>query len=280
MKRILVASDLTQGSRNALNRASSIAAAAGAELRVVHVNPEREAGDASATARVWLRSSLNDIAGGRPGGESALSVRICRGDPAGVILDQATHFGADLIVLGAHGEPRLRDAIFGTTASHVVRDATAPVLVAQNEAGRPYSRLLVAVDNEAADEVLDLALNFASPAEFHIVHAFGSVAERLIGAPDLLGDVCTNQDVLIARARHRLAGSGGWVALEAIVEKGEEMDVIMRAWARIKPDLVVMGTHGRKGFAHFLHGSIAETALLGCPADLLIMRTGRAPLVA
>jgi nucleotide-binding universal stress UspA family protein len=34
-----------------------------------------------------------------------------------------------------------------------------------------------------------------------------------------------------------------------------------------------MGTHGRKGLARLLHGSLAETALLGCPSDLLIART-------
>jgi universal stress protein A len=51
------------------------------------------------------------------------------------------------------------------------------------------------------------------------------------------------------------------------------MDVIMRAWTKVRPDLVVMGTHGRTGIAHLLHGSLAESALLGCPSDMLIMRT-------
>lgn len=30
---------------------------------------------------------------------------------------------------------------------------------------------------------------------------------------------------------------------------------------------------GRTGVAHLLHGSVAETALRGCPSDMLIIRT-------
>lgn len=272
MDRVLMATDLTEGSSNALQRAFAIAVEADAELRVVHV----QSAATSDLAGDRLEDSLAERAVLEPG--ARLSIESCRGDPVEAILDQAESFGADLIVLGAHGEPRLRDAIFGTTAGHVVRKAAQPVLVAQNDPERAYRRMLVAVDDETAEQVLELALALAAPDQVFIVHAFGSVVEALAGAGDVLEDVRTEQDVLVAKLHLKLAGAGREPArIETIVEEGDPMDVIMRAWMRVEPDLVVMGTHGRTGVAHLLHGSVAETALLGCPSDMLIMRTPDRP---
>lgn len=271
MDRVLMATDLTEGSSNALHRAFAIAVEADADLRVVHVHPAASSDSADRSDGDRLGDGLADRPAQEPG--ARLSIESCRGDPVEAILDQADRFGADLIVLGAHGEPRLRDAIFGTTAGHIIREAKQPVLIAQNDPDRAYRKMLVAVDDEAAEQVLDLALAFAAPDQVHVVHAFGSVAEALAGAGDVLEEVRTEQDVLVARLRKKLAGSGRQPArIETIVEEGDPMDVIMRAWKKVEPDLVVMGTHGRTGVAHLLRGSVAETALLGCPCDMLIMR--------
>lgn len=275
VRKLLVASDLTDGSAQALRRGRGFVEAGGV-LRVVHVLPLDASVEAAATARKHVQAVLRGETGREADGESGVSIRIYRGGPAEGILDEAARFDPDLIVLGAHGEPRMRDAIFGTTASHVLREATQPVLVTQSEASRPYSKVMVAVDSESADQVLDLAFALSAPDEVHVVHAFGSGLQPLVGAGDLLEEVRTDQDVLLAGVRQRLAAAGRQPArIESIVEEGEEMDVIMRAWTRVVPDLVVMGTHGRRGFAHLLHGSLAETALLGCPSDMLIMRTGQ-----
>jgi nucleotide-binding universal stress UspA family protein len=272
--RILTASDLTKGSANALRRAAAIARQEGAELRVIHAVPAIAGEDVALAARDRLNAALAELMGRDIGGESGVSVRICHDAPVEAILDQEETYDPDLIVLGAHGEPRLRDAIFGTTAGHVARRARQPVLIVQTDPGRAYRKMLVAADDETAERVLELALAFASPDEVYVVHAFGSVMEALTGSGDVLEDERTEQDVLVGRLRQKLAGSGRQPArIATIVEEGDPVDLIMRAWTKVCPDLVVMGTHGRTGIAHFLRGSVAETALLGCPSDMLIMRT-------
>lgn len=272
--RILIASDLTAGSTNALRRAAAIARQEGAQLRVIHAVPAIAGEDVALPARDRLNAALAEVTGREVGGESGLSVGICHARPADAILSQEEHYDPDLIVLGAHGEPRLRDAILGSTAAHVVRKAAQPVLVVQTDPDRAYRKMLIAVDDETAERVLALALAFAAPEEVYVVHAYGPVLQSLTGDTDLLEHVRTDQDALLARLRQKLAGSGRQPArMESIVEEGEPMDVIMHAWTKVRPDLVVMGTHGRTGIAHLLHGSLAETALLGCPSDMLIMRT-------
>lgn len=273
--RILAAHDLTPGSDDALRRAAAIAAEAGGELRIVHALSSDAPESAAETARDRLGAALAEVTGRQAHGESGVSMRICRADASDVILSQALAYEADLIVLGGHGPPRLRDAIFGTTAGHVARKAAPPVLIVQSNPGRAYRKILVAVDEEAADTVLDHALRLTSPDEIHVVHAFGTALQAVVGAVDALEDVRTQQDVLVARLRRKLEATGRNAPhFEAIVEEGDEMEVIMRAWSKVEPDLVVMGTHGRTGVAHFLHGSLAETALLGCPSDMLIIPTG------
>jgi len=48
----------------------------------------------------------------------------------GVILGEATETGADLIVMGAFGGPRLRDALLGGVTSAVLKQSPVPLLLA------------------------------------------------------------------------------------------------------------------------------------------------------
>lgn len=55
---------------------------------------------------------------------------ICRtGNPAAVILDVATEFKADVIVLTTHGRSGLGRWVFGSIAEKVLRAATVPILL-------------------------------------------------------------------------------------------------------------------------------------------------------
>jgi nucleotide-binding universal stress UspA family protein len=53
------------------------------------------------------------------------------GKPHDEILRAAQEHGADLIALGVHGHGALERALFGSTAYHVARRATSPVLTAR-----------------------------------------------------------------------------------------------------------------------------------------------------
>lgn len=54
--------------------------------------------------------------------------------------------------------------------------------------------------------------------------------------------------------RDRLAG----VECEILIERGNPADVILAIEKTVAPDLVVMATHGRKGFTRLVMGSVAE----------------------
>jgi nucleotide-binding universal stress UspA family protein len=91
-----------------------------------------------------------------------------------------------------------------------------------------------------------------------------------ITAPGLL-------DEIAAAARSSLeklaAEQGG---LRSELRCGDPATEILAAIAELKPELVAMGTHGRKGFAHLLLGSVAEKVVRSSPAPVLTIHA-RAP---
>lgn len=280
MQRILLATDRTEGSRNAVAKACRLAGQTGAKLRIVHSVPE------SATSREIeaIRKDLGDQA--RCFHASPLlpaldlSIKLPSGEPADAILAEAALFEPDLIILGATGPFRLREVIFGTTATHVVRDARQPVLVVQTDPHRPYRKVLAAIDDDTADDVLRLAASIASARDLFVVHAFGSATQALFGYGDVIEDVRADQERKVEQVIRSMPGAASQGGLEVqvhnIVEAGEVMSVIMHAWRDVEPDLVVVGTHGRRGLAWLSQGSYAESVLLGCPSDILVAPAVRA----
>jgi nucleotide-binding universal stress UspA family protein len=57
--------------------------------------------------------------------------------------------------------------------------------------------------------------------------------------------------------------------LEGILRMGVPWEEILKAIAETHADLVVMGTHGRRGISHALIGSVAEKVVRASPVPVL-----------
>jgi nucleotide-binding universal stress UspA family protein len=68
---------------------------------------------------------------------------------------------------------------------------------------------------------------------------------------------------LVSRVEAFARGEGGVLARVdiAVVERGGAATTILDEAARLKPDLLVIGTHGRSGFDRLVLGSVAERVL-------------------
>jgi nucleotide-binding universal stress UspA family protein len=84
--------------------------------------------------------------------------RILVGDPAEVILQEASDNDVDLIVLGCHHSSALREMLLGQVHAQVINHATRPVLIVREL--RDIQRILVAYSGSSCDES---ALNFIGP---------------------------------------------------------------------------------------------------------------------
>jgi nucleotide-binding universal stress UspA family protein len=258
MKTILVAIDMTGASRNALGRAARLAQTTGASLRVLHAVPSRALGKEVSKVRCFVQEAVQEVIEEVPAPRPDFSLRITARDAQEAILREAQKVGADLIVLGAHGEPRFRDAIFGTTATHVVRHADCPVLVAQNDASRPYGKVMFALGSAEEAKCLRETTNVLAPgAALFGVNAFDPSLGRLFAGRDALEREAETRETMISDAL-----PGG----EAVAEAGDPLTVLMDEARALAPDLVAMGTRQRA----YLN-SYAVDALFWCERDLLIV---------
>jgi nucleotide-binding universal stress UspA family protein len=270
MKKILACTDLSDSAHEALVRAVSLAARSQASLIVLHAAP-RDDGELEET-RDAIRASARSEAEAIGAGEMDIHVHILAQDAKHAILRGAEHCHADLIVLGGHGQPRFRDAIFGTTGTHVVRHSAVPVLVVQTDSSLPYSTLLVAADQaEIAPHLVENALAVAPDAEVFTVHAFHASFVDVVGGDEVLDDLAAREVGALQSALTRVSAAHPGAQLGAhrhlIAAPGDALTVLRDETERLAPDLVVMGTRHRGSYL----SSRAVDACFWCPADLLIV---------
>jgi len=276
MRCILVATDLSETSYGAIERARRIAARNGAALRIVHAARRPPDAESSVALEDEVMERVADRAALSGDTVENASVRIRSGDAGASILEEARLCSADLIVLGTHEAPRMSDALLGTTASHVAQRATVPVLVAQIDPEQRYRRLMAAVDDDTLEIVLGGALRLFSAEELYVVHAHvPSLQSVLAGGDVALDDLKRDHEHEVNAVVERIGSTrlegDPMPRVRSIIEDDEPVDVIIKEWDAIEPDLLVIGTQGRSGVAKLLQASIAETVLLGCPSDVLVI---------
>jgi nucleotide-binding universal stress UspA family protein len=143
----------------------------------------------------------------------------------------------------------------------------------------PITRILVPTDFSAtADAALDYAFGLAEKfgASVQLLHVLddpfvfeGMSAEAYISeAPGLRTAML---DDARERLRHRVS-QGGEVPVETEVLFGHGARTIAEYAAERAVDLIVMGTHGRTGFAHLMVGSVAERVVRTAPCPVLTVR--------
>lgn len=62
------------------------------------------------------------------------------------------------------------------------------------------------------------------------------------------------------------------IAVEHVLLEGDPAAEIVAYAARTKPDVIVLGTHGRSGVDRLLMGSVAERVLRDAPCSVLVVK--------
>jgi len=137
------------------------------------------------------------------------------------------------------------------------------------------SNILVPTDfSPTADRALDYAIALGAKlgARIHLVHVIGIPA---LGVPELgLAMASATIDALLANGQveldrivdeHRNQVSFG----EAILRNGDARDEVLQVANELHADLIVIGTHGRRGVARALLGSVAEAIVRLAPCPVL-----------
>lgn len=145
-----------------------------------------------------------------------------------------------------------------------------------------YKRILVAVDGSpTSNKALAAAIGMAQAlgGRLRLVHVIEEAA--YLSGYDLSGGSSGQLLHAMRQAGTQLLQEGLAIALAAGVEAdsmlydkfGERLGETVATAARLwNADLVVTGTHGRKGVSRFLMGSGAEQIIRLSPAPVLVVR--------
>lgn len=312
LKRILCPVDLSEPSMLALRFAQAVAGRYGAALTVIHIleNPHLDIpggrtgafsfGELMDLYREEREEHILDVLRRRGAPAVEAHVVFKEGVPYKEIAETAQEIEADMVMMCAYtGEPHI--SLIGHTTERVIRLAPCPVLSVQSD-HRPGQReklehlhdlmntdpavtrtILLPTDFSehsalAADYAISLAQKYQ--AEIYILHILERVAEftSMMGA-DLPGHetvMIYYDDLLETAQKHikeiRDRASEHNVTVREQVIAGNPRHEILNV-ANSKPiDLIVIGTHGRRGFSRVLHGSVAEAVVRHAPCSVLSVK--------
>jgi nucleotide-binding universal stress UspA family protein len=142
--------------------------------------------------------------------------------------------------------------------------------------------LLVATDfGAAAEAALDHAVGLAEKldAKVFLLHAYEL---PMVGFPDgMLLPSAEMATRIIAEAEKGLAAAvakrkGSSVTIVPMLKQADAREAILAAAFDLSADLVVMGTHGRRGIARALIGSVAEAVVRVSPVPVLTVHASPA----
>ncbi|HKQ77981.1 MAG TPA: universal stress protein [Blastocatellia bacterium] len=244
-----------------------------------------EEGSIENTTRAMAR--FGEIAGAR----TEATAKILKGDPKIAILDEAEHWGADLIIVGSHGYSALERLWLGSVSRAIVSNAKCSVEIARSRKAKGADgktmRILLAVDgSEFSDAAVEEIANrpWPSGSEVHVISALHlpfTPTPETWSSPDsyyfkLEKAERERTGAMIDRAISRLRQSNSTreipltVTSEVIV--GHPEVVIIETAKKWGADLVALGSHGYRGFRRFLLGSVSQAVASHAPCSVEIVR--------
>ena len=138
--------------------------------------------------------------------------------------------------------------------------------------------ILVPVDSMAASTAaLDYAIELAKKldARVTVLHAY---IIPVIGFPDGALVATAEMATTIMNAAQAAMGDlmeerkACGVKLTPMLHQDDARDAILQVAADVSADLIIMGTHGRRGFSRALLGSVAEMVLRRADVPVLVLR--------
>jgi len=282
--RIMLMTDFSKVSEQALEYASAVARRYDARIYLTHIiSPDSyqlaEPSLAEATYQNLRQAAEQSIA------DILVSGKL-RGIPHEVLLYEGSlwptveslikEYGIDLVVIGTHGRGQFKKMILGSVAEEVFRQAGCPVLTVgpRNEARVPYEvelqNILFATDygpgaERAAQYAFSLAQEHGARLTLlHVVEEIGLHTEEQIEQV---------RKVNIQKMRRFMPQEiENWCNVTFRVAFGTVIEEILEEARDTRADLIIMGTKARKTFAGHAPMTIAYNIAAKAKCPVLTVR--------
>ncbi len=266
MKKILVPTDFSKPAQAAVDTAIILAERTKAEVILLHVvdqpspdsfNVEGEVSqlynweDKLFTMKLIEKSKKKLAQVAQLATNAGVQVRqeLRLGNPFHGIRTVITDHQVDLVVMGTEGHSKLDKMLIGSNTEKVIRHASCPVLSIHRKPSVSSFRNIVyatsMIENEDKFSKVVAQLQELFDATLHVVW----VNTPAIFQPDTVAKRTMKDFAKRLQLKN--------YTLNVFNDYSEEEGILQFADS-INADLIAMATHGRKGLAHVLSGSIAE----------------------
>ncbi len=265
-RRILACLDRSTVSEVCVPYAVSLAKTFGSAVTLVHVMESQEhSGQRTHDALSWefarqeAQAYLDRL--GREASEELgrpVDVRLEQGHPAERIVDLAHEIGADLTVIGSHGEGGITSWTLGTTVQRLLVVARTSVLVAHSASTGSSTvapkHILVPLDGSIRSEsVLPAAAHIAkvNSADIALVHVVQEpLVTALLDEPEdmeIAQKLATRLEAAAKRYLEQLQvrlAHEGTSASTVVIRHANERQGLLEISQREQADLIVLSAHG------------------------------------
>ena len=203
------------------------------------------------------------------------------------IIDHASDYQADLIILTRHGEGGWKDKVVGSLVRQVIGHGHLPVLLSNarpdSEHVCTFDRILLALDGDPEHDVSEkIAADFANQLKSQLLlltvvptlstlSPDQSPASLLLpSATDAMLDISEESSAEYLKNHIRKLEKMG-LTVEGDVERGDPVDCILEVAAEKDMDLIVLATHGKAGLEAFFAGSVASKVITDSTIPLLLI---------
>lgn len=272
IKKLMVATDLTQDSRPAHKAAAVLADKCGADLIVFHLLGEldpkyavlvedvsrhmlKDAEDAAATIKSELKS----------GHQCNIKTVIREGEILEEITKVMQEESVDMMVLGTGAAHTGNPNRLGITAQRIAHKIPCDMLFARTGSEGPWNKIILATDfsncsGRAFERACKLARQFGASG-VTVVHAFD--------VPQTFHRLGLSEEQVVPKMRkHAEKGLNEWLAsnakhsegltVETVIVTGDPAAAVCKEAKSRGSNLVVVGAHGRTASAAVLLGNVAE----------------------
>lgn len=144
-----------------------------------------------------------------------------------------------------------------------------------------WRRILVPMDfSPPSEAALAYALTLArvSGATVHVchviptLHLLDALYEHGLEQPESVKRIKQKARQRVKDLVAAAQTGGGDVKVQVHHSEGDAAPGVLEWTAKLKPDLIVMGTHGRRGAKRFFLGSVTEAVVRRAPCPVLTLR--------
>jgi nucleotide-binding universal stress UspA family protein len=295
--KVLVAIDCSPASERALNEAAVRPWPEGTTFSVVNVvDLHRFARlpalieDAKREADGLVKAGSEKLA---RTGHNALS-EVIMGFPRRAISEYAKEWNADLIMAGSHGHSAIGRFLLGSVAQGILRTAPCSVEIVRSAPSGPAPsshpmKILLATDGSdcsvgATHSVANRPWPDGTAIKILSVEELIVLDNQVAGYPlpsvypqSLLEELTTQSrdraSSAVKTAREIFQRAGMKVLDDQAIELGEPRTMILDTAKTWGADLIVLGSHGRRGMDRFLMGSVSEAVAIHAHCSVEVVRS-------